>query len=416
MLLFESFVPTELLNQTNCIWCTTNQRKNNAHIFSRRIIKVNAPANQLRHSICAICNSNISKNIEDFLFKMTPLAYLADIILHNKLKSLKWIPNYYWNSSLKAWIIFIHDYKAKYETRPIQIMVNSNNQTLIYMSNELDMDSRRIAFLEKIKPDIIENKFTCHLSKLFPENFFPRGFYFDNQLILVGKSSEEIENLKAKILECTVDSEFSIKVKGNKNSIEKYQIKFQWNIKSYYDYCAKISFELYSLVAGREACLTSGFSELREIITNYKRIKSSEITLTEEETDKYFSSRFVAEGWLSYTEVNNNIAIFPMTDTLDDFNHTVYLYELQNGLVCATVKLFNLQFAQLILGQSPNPGKFRAWRIEYDLNKTQLKFFYAITDPIIAKQYQEVDETLKKMIITTNPNLMFTVKPNKGGL
>jgi hypothetical protein len=418
-IIYEKFVPEETSLDGNCIWCGEPFEKNKSHILSRKIIKNNSQYNLLKKTVCTNCNSTFGSNIEDFLFKKTPLGYLADMFLHREFKTLKWIPNYYWSNALNTWVIIVHDKKAnKEDVLPNQVMLDADNCLITFLNNNTNFLDKNKELIKNISADIKKDNFSTHESSKYPDNFFPRAFYLNNKLILTGINNLEINKLIQAIKNSKQEDKYSISKSGDYRFGDKYQANFKWDIKTYFDYCAKIAFEFFSLLAGRDICLESGFKDLRNSIIGNRLIKPLEVIYTEEDSRRVFSNKLVPEGWVSYVDIRVKVAIFPLVDTDQNINHSIFIYELKEGLICATVKLFNIPAVQLILGKRNPSINFRSWVIKYNIRTSEMQFFRSITDKDnIRSLTKELSGKLPKdSIITDSPNLVFKINHDKGGL
>jgi hypothetical protein len=264
---------------------------------------------------------------------------------------LKWIPNYFWNDGLGSWIIAVHDKAAKDDILPNQVLLYPDDKLGFFLKNNINARSKVKELEANMKRSLQKSDFSIHVSSKYPENFLPRAFYLKSNLILTGRTIGELEELKKKIENSVGSLELRSARIQTGDFIQKFKINFQWDFRVYADYCSKIAFELLSLFIGRDSCLDDKFDGLRNRVISYLELNPTDVVYTQEKQSMLFDSRLVPNGWMSYIEVPKGFFIIPLIDDEHQFDHCIFIYELPDGLVCATVQLFNLKPMQIVLGK-----------------------------------------------------------------
>lgn len=347
---FEEILVNENPGNGKCIWCNKAQKFNNAHIFSKKIIKKNHSSNILKLSVCTECNSYFGNKIEDWFYKYSPLGTFANQLKPNAskiLSNLKFVPNFVWNDQIKEWIIIHHD-KVE-DILATQLLLNSENKlsTLHYDNSGTKQVNDVFKIYQSIKERVIKGEFTDYINDKLPENFSPRFLKHKDKLILITRTFYDKARMVNKLVEGELGSvDFEIG-QLDPNLLEKLSIHYSWSIQRYFILCAKIGFEFMSQIMGQEFSQQRQFNDFKKGMYNAKFDK---ITIPFTEGKGYLANRLIPPGWVSYVKIPKNFSGFPIMTGQKKNCHSIFIYSVK-GYVLFDVKLFDLEPCQLVIAK-----------------------------------------------------------------
>ncbi|NMR34296.1 hypothetical protein HIO71_08750 [Chryseobacterium aquaticum] len=382
----KKIIPSEKTNGLElCIWCKKNNKKNVAHIISKNLLLSDHLDNKLKYSVCESCNSFWGSEIEDWIFKYTPIGEWKENILKvkkpnksNILSNYKYVPNFIFNSYYNEWIVVNHSNNGN--PFPEQIILTNENQLKIFNPKNLNYRENKLIFEEFILA-VKQESFTTYSSSLIEDNFSPRLVKISDKIILVAKNNNDEALYRKKLLNTKFSELQNLINKNIVGSIDKMHIHFKWSIKRYLSLTNKIAFEFLALIKGSEYILNEDFDDLRKSLLS-KKNKYDNISILNESGKGFAVKTLNFPYWITLGEkLNYNRKIdIPVLSILDDENFTisVIIYKYKN-LICATVKLFNIEISKLILSKTCKPlGKIYA--ITYCIKEDKLNLYESSTN------------------------------------
>ncbi|MGI9650243.1 hypothetical protein [Chryseobacterium sp. RLHN22] len=342
-------------HSTLCIWCKKENKKNIAHILSKSILISEHNKNKLFATVCENCNSFFGKNIEDWIFKYSPLNYWiskdnkGSIYLKDD-RSLIYKQVFLWLKEYNEWFISTN---IKGEQFPPQLIFKEDGEIICY--NYADGKIQNTIFYFKNFADVIERKdFTTYLSDKLPFNFNPRIIIYDSKYIVVGRDKNDIK----KILDCNFNyneittSTYLLKQKQHKELL----VLYKWSVKKYLKFCAKISFEFLSLFKGPEFVLNDDFDGFRQFLFHDKKDDFTQIPFLSGEG--LVKNRLTVNGWVSICDKVKISKSFQLPTFLlpeeNKFSFSLVIYKVDSYL-CASMKLFEIEVCNIILAQIYEP-------------------------------------------------------------
>lgn len=371
-----------------CIWCGCKNTKNVAHILSKKIIKTNKPNNYLKNSVCISCNSYFGNEVEDWLYKYSPIATLSAQWFHRgilQLKNLKYVPNFIWSERISEWVVINHSERPNFIGT--QLILTSNEGLLFSHFDKTgkmsSMDAQAVydVFWQAVKT----NQYTTYLSDKLPQHFNSRLFVHKNKVIVIARDEQDRQKLINKITASGQNYVNDAKpVEGNGHTrfdFDTLHIHYKWSIKRYMKLCAKIGFEFLSLLEGSNYCLNQAFQLFKNQILHNKDYDSHVVPY--QNGKGYRVNRFTAPGWLAYCEGENAPLGFPVLFTERKQCHKIFVYEV-NGYILLKVELFDLEPCQLVIAK--NMKLDYIYYAEYDFNNDQLEYYYCLKNLQIQSQ------------------------------
>lgn len=342
-------------HSTLCIWCKKENKKNIAHILSKSILISEHNKNKLFATVCENCNSFFGKNIEDWLFKYSPLNYWIskdnkDSIYLKDDRSLIYKQVFLWLKEYNEWFISTN---IKGEQFPPQLIFKKDGEIICY--NYADEKIQNTIFYFTNFADAIDRKdFTTYLSDKLPFNFNPRIIIYDSKYIVVGRDKNEIK----KILDCNfnhtkiTNSTYLLKQKQHKELL----VLYKWSVKKYLKFCAKIAFEFLSLFKGPEFVLNDDFDGFRNFLFHDRKDDSLQIPFLSGEG--LIKNRLTVNGWVSICDKVKISKSFQLPTFLvpeeNKYSFSLVLYKVDSYL-CASVKLFEIEVCNIILAEVYEP-------------------------------------------------------------
>lgn len=364
-------------HSTLCIWCKKENKKNIAHILSKSILISEHNKNKLFTTVCENCNSFFGKNIEDWLFKYSPLNYWIskdnkDSIYLKDDRSLIYKQVFLWLKEYNEWFISTN---IKGEQFPPQLIFKKDGEIICY--NYADEKIQNTIFYFTNFADAIDRKdFTTYLSDKLPFNFNPRIIIYDSKYIVVGRDKNEIK----KILDCNfnhikiTNSTYLLKQKQHKELL----VLYKWSVKKYLKFCAKIAFEFLSLFKGSEFVLNDEFDGFRNFLFHDRKDDSLQIPFLSGEG--LIKNRLTVNGWVSICDKVKISRSFQLPTFLlpeeNKYSFSLVLYKVDSYL-CASVKLFEIEVCNIILAEVYEPlGSI--YYITYSPNDDCLCFYEGV--------------------------------------
>ena len=390
--------PIEINQSKLCIWCDLPNRKNDAHIISRQLLKTNLKKNILKHTVCEQCNAHFGKYIEDWFLKYSPIGSWKQQFFQTKstyIKNLKFLPNFIWNEHFSEWIIVNHDNVP--DIIGSQVILGSNDK-LLYMHLNFEDDDKIIS-MEKIKSKfklaLKNNEYSEYVEKKLPENFRPRLFLYKGKVIIVSKTSEDIIRIKSKLENSSNEfknqNDFLSFGNINYNSLI---IHYKWSYSKYFKWASKIAFEFLALIENPEFIRNSAFNNLKSNMINPRTYRNDDVHNIPYVSGKgYEIGRFLPLGWVSmFFDAKKYNLDLPTFETANTTSHKIFIYEL-NGLLLCTIKIFDLELCQVILAENVNLESI--YYVQYDYLNDQLKF-YQTARKVFNKEFKQptFDEAL----------------------
>lgn len=391
-------------NETDlCIWCGLPNKKNNAHIFSRSLLKTNHLANILTNSVCVKCNSFWGNKIEDWFLKYTPIATWKNQIFGKSelLNNLKYVPNFVWLETIKEWVVVNHA-NVK-DAFPTQLILTLDASLLLFHFDKSMVVAKEDAddIYHQITSSINSGTYTSYMTNNLPDGFNPRLLCFNGKIILMSRNEEESNRLQNKILSKEVNtldnSTFKRKTIGK---IDNLVINYFWSIKKYAKWSGKIGFEFLCLLENSSLGFNDCFKSFKEQIFENSS-KDDKLKISSYEGKGLNVKRLTAPGWLTYVKAENAITGYPVFQTATKNCHKVFIYEIK-GYLLFCLSLFNIEPCQIVIAKDIKLDSI--YYIEYDYLKDELKFFTARKSDMLHKVSSDFVETIK--YFQENPEMM----------
>ncbi|TKB96180.1 hypothetical protein [Pedobacter cryotolerans] len=331
-----------------CIWCGEVNKKNVAHIVSRKLIKSEHEVNKLKRSVCTTCNSFFGNGIEDWIFKYTPVATWANQVFNKAktLSNLRYVPNFIWMDSINEWLVTNHDYVR--DLLGNQLILNSK-EDLIYFSGHLDHDTPELAtkIMNLIEDDIMDGRFTTYIEAKLPDNFSPRAFQYKGKVIVLGRTQEALARLLA-----AVEQQRSKNLRLESHTFPKikdYHTHYSWSIKRYLKLCSKIAYEFLTLMESDNFCKNIEFSSFKYWMLHSNNYAKS--TLPYVEGKGFNAQGLLPKNWLSLVDMSDAPETFPILISPKKDCHCIFIYEV-SGYLLFNVQLFNVEPALMIVAKN----------------------------------------------------------------
>lgn len=365
----------EVSSSKICIWCKKDYPKNISHIFSKRLIKTNKPSNILRKCVCKNCNSFFGSEVEDWFLKYSPIGVWSQQYFDSKskiLKSLKYVPNFFWSQTLREWILINHDKVPDFLGTQL-ILDNENNFILSYydITGKLERDELKEidGFFYK---SALENNYSKYITSKLPTDFSPRLFLFKGKVIIVARTESDSFKIISKLINTYDEKKLGegIITLSKLKSIDRLTINYYWSLKRYIKLCAKIGFEFLCLFKDSSFCLNKIFDDFKAQIL--KDNFYDKLVIPFEEGKGYNVKRLTAPGWISYVPIEKNIRGFPIINVTSPNKHQVFIYE-SDGYLLMTIKLFNIEACQIVVANEITLDDI--YYVEYDYINDEIEFF-----------------------------------------
>ena len=375
---FKIYQVTENNSECRCIWCKGKNPTSKAHIFSRRIIRSNLANNYLKSSVCHDCNAKFGSNIEDWLFKYTPISAWAPKPWSTleKGKEFQHVPNFGFEKKSKTWIVIDHSSNTNKYATQIRLGNDGKFNGVIQNSKGEKTADDLLPFFDLLQKSLLNNDYTTYESNDLPKDFNCTALLHKNKYILIGRSEAEINTFITKFLKQNRFIANPEKYATIKANIGNVQIHYRWSLKKYIKLCSKIAFEVLAKNMGSDFCLNSSFDELRKVVLkDIKRDDDLELIFTK--NDGYKVGRFTPGQWILLAENKALTTKFnklspPRLLFLDQEAHWVVIYS-HAGLILASVSLFGLDMVNLVLGNMEGICNLRV-AAKYKLDKNELEF------------------------------------------
>lgn len=397
--------PFELSESNLCIWCDMPNKKNDAHILSRQLLRTNCKANILKKSVCEKCNSLFGQQIEDWFFKYSPIGtwkqqfYQPEV---NFQKNMKYLPNFIWMEDISEWVVL--NYKNVDEIIGTQI-IHKSDDTLLVMHLS-DSEEKGIMLLPSIEETLaIEvGDYTEYKKKELPENFSARVFLYNSKIILISKTKEDALKIREKIKKSSFGSSNKECISVvNRFDFRERLVHYKWSYSKYLKWASKISFEFLALIESPNFAASSIFKSFKSNMIDPQSYKNDDEHVIPFLSGKgYQIGRFSPNGWVSmFFNAKKYDIELPIFNTENQNCHKIFIYEL-NGLLLCTVKLFNIEVCQIILAE--NADLKPIYYIEYDFINDKLKFYYTnkgvFNKRMTKKSFEDFSEVYNEQTMT----------------
>ncbi|UKB82109.1 HNH endonuclease [Chryseobacterium sp. MEBOG06] len=376
--------PKELATE-ECIWCKEKSNKNIAHIISKGLLRTDHFSNKLYQSVCEKCNTFFGQNIEDWIFKYSPISFWINRDIKNTMKinddkTIKYKKIFVWFHKLNEWFIALNE---KSNPFPSQLICNNKFEiTFFYHSGIEDLNEElNYTLLEKLINNVKRNNYSYYISDLLPTNLNSRIFEYNNSTIIISKTKDSadfflniIKNLK---------NINTIKFRNFYSDQKEYKyliINYKWSIKKHYKLCSKIAFEFLSLIQGSNFVNNSEFNGFKKFMFEKVKNEFSEVL--------YINGKGINEKRLSlngWVDVSNEAKISKKTiiptfnlNGLENFSFSIIIYKY-HSYICASIKLFEFEPCNIILSKSTQDFE-TIHLITYSAKEDKLLFYETTTD------------------------------------
>lgn len=372
--------PSELKLNKECIWCKKNNKKNRAHIISKKLtLNVhNAPV--LKFGVCESCNSICGK-LEEWILSRTPLNWIKLMLYvggSSKAKSKS--PAYYFSSVINEWIVFsIYADKERrnYHHTAIQFIIPNNDKNAYLASSNLMINvSETIDFF---KQSIRNKTYRIDNNKSLPKTFSPRLILDNNNVILIIKDKSEIGIVESFIKDITNDVQMNNGKLLKLNPTDS-RIHYKWSTINWTKFCAKSAFEALYLFKGSDLCLKDSFNNLREFVLSPLEKAKIDVVFNNKGPTDY---RFLNPIHVDLTNASPSTIPALIPDTKNG-QHEVVLYEV-NGWLVATVVFTGFPPVVLVLASDIEKLDL-VYKMYYDY-KEEKYYFYELSKPEKLKNY-----------------------------
>jgi len=369
-----------------CIWCRKKKLKNTAHIIMKNLLLSEHSNNKLKYSVCKECNTFWGSTIEDWFLKYTPLGEWKENILkikhkkkNNTLSNYKYVPNFIYNGYYSVWLVVNNSLKGM--PFPFQIILNKENKFSFFIAKQSQRKDFENLYLE-FKNAISHSNFTVYISKILDDDISPRLFKLEEKFILIAKNTAEKDEFILKFLNSSVNDIENIIKSNIIGSIDDMQIHYKWSLKRYLSLSSKIAFEFLSLIKGAEFILNKDFDNLRNSLISPKT-NFDNLSILYVQGKGYAVKRLNYPFWITLDDNFDNTQLIDIPTLIfeneDEFTFKIIIYKYKN-LICATVKLFEIEHSKIVLAKTNLPFD-KVYGISYKLKNDEF-FIYESSDSI----------------------------------
>ena len=372
--------PSELKLNKECIWCKKNNKKNRAHIISKKLtLNVhNAPV--LKFGVCESCNSICGK-LEEWILSRTPLNWIKLMLyVGGGSEATSKSPAYYFSSVINEWIVFsiyVDKETRNYHHVATQFIIPNNDKNAFLTS--FDLMTNVSETIDLFKQSIKNKTYKVDNNKSLPKTFSPRLILDNNNVILIIKDKNEIDIVESFIKDIKNDSQMK-NGKILKLNPRDSRIHYKWSTINWTKFCAKSAFEALYLFKGSDLCLKATFNNLREFVLSPLEKAKIDVVFNNKRPTDY---RFLTPIHVDLT--NNSPSTIPalIPDTKNG-QHEVILYEV-NGWLVATVLFTGFPPVVLVLASDIEKLDL-VYKMYYDY-KEEKYYFYELSKPEKLKNY-----------------------------
>lgn len=338
---FQEFTPSEHQTEKKCIWCGKEQPPNRAHIVSRKLTLTSHKSAMLTHSVCQSCNAKCGQ-LENWILRYTPLGWTRFFyyLSSNSRAKSEAIPSYFYAADEHQWLVYHLEGCKPAKTIDTQLILSKDGQlSLITEGSEWD--------LHAIMDSLRTGRYTVDARRSLPDDFSPRVLFTRGQLIVVGRTEEEIALLIQALRSGNWQEKCARRFQPSNSWLERQH--FKWSRENWLKLCSKISYEALCLFEGPSYCIRSDFDGVRSFILSGVSDKHHEIIFNRHGP---LESKDIPNtgGCVDLTNGQNCpkdfVAILP---NVEPGMHTVMIYEV-DGWVCSSVSLSGFPPCALVLG------------------------------------------------------------------
>ncbi|QQV03767.1 MULTISPECIES: hypothetical protein [Chryseobacterium] len=368
-----------------CIWCNGKSDKNIAHIISKSLLKTEHFSNKLYNSVCKNCNSSFGKNIEDWIFKYSPIKFWINRDIKNTMKinpdkTFKYKKIFIWFHEFNEWFIALNEDSNQL---PSQLIFTNKYEITFYYSSKNNIINNELNYqlLKSFIKDIKNDNFSIYTSDLLPKKISSRIFKYNNTSIIISRTIDNAHLFINTIKSLEIIESINFKnIYPDKKDLKHLVIIYKWSRKKYYKYCSKIAFEFLSLIQGNYFVKNSEFNGLKKFLLENEKNEFSEVL--------FINGRGINEKTLTlngWVDISNEAKISEKTtfptfnlNILNDFTFSMILYKYDSH-ICASVKLFEFEPCNIIL--SDTSQNFETIHlITYSAKEDKLLFYETTTD------------------------------------
>ncbi|MDQ0064319.1 hypothetical protein [Chryseobacterium lathyri] len=384
-LFFTVSKPPEEIATEECIWCNSKLNKNIAHIISKSLLKTEHFSNKLYKSVCHQCNSSFGKNIEDWIFKYSPINFWINRDIKNTMKinddrTFKYKKIFVWLPELNEWFIALNENSNQF---PSQLFLNNNFEIIFFYSSKNKTTNKKLNFnlLEKFVNNIKSDNYSIYTSELLPKNFSPRIFEYNNTSIIISRTNDNADFFINIIKSLKIIESIEIKnIYPDQKELKHLIINYKWSRKKYYKYCSKIAFEFLSLIQGNDFVKNSEFNSFKKFLLENVKNEFSEVL--------FVNGRGINEKILTlggWVDISNEAKISKKTifptfnlNALKDYTFSMILYKCDSH-ICASIKLFEFEPCNIILSDTSQDFE-TIHLITYSAKEDKLNFYETTAD------------------------------------
>ena len=359
-----------------CIWCKKNEKTNIAHIISKKLLKSDHKNNKLTNSVCEKCNSFFGENIEDWIFKYSPISFwvgrdiLNDMTLDSD-RSFIYKKLFLWFKEYNEWFVATN---MKGRQFPSQIIKKDDGRFYFYVYEKVNFKrENHLMEIQEIITHLQKKNYTTYLSSLLPQNFHSRIFRFNDIPIVIARNDNQAELFIKKILEISDVKKILLKSYRMRNKEHRHLIiLYKWSFKKYSKFYLKIIFEYLSLIKGSEFVLRKEFDDLRKSV----KLKNNSFVELMFLNGQGFNRKLFPRGYFQIIretlDKEFKMPIFEL-ELLQQYTFSMILYKNQ-GYLCASLKLFEIEQFNIVLAKIEEPLE-SIYLITYSADDNSLNFY-----------------------------------------
>lgn len=366
-----------------CIWCKKNEKTNIAHIISKKLLKSDHKNNKLTNSVCEKCNSYFGENIEDWIFKYSPISFWVGRDILNDMtldadRSFIYKKLFVWFKEYKEWFVATNIKGKKF---PSQIIKKGDGRFYFYIyKKDKLMRENYLMEIQEIITQLQKKNYTTYLSSLLPHNFHSRIFRFNDTPIVIARNDDQAELFIKKILEVNDVKKILLKNYRMRNNEHRHLIIFyKWSLKKYSKFYLKIIFEYLSLIKGSEFVLGKEFDDLRKSA----KLKNNSFVELMFLNGQGFNRKLFPRGYFQIIKETLDkefkIPIFEL-ELLQKYTFSMILYKNQ-GYLCASLKLFEIEQFNIVLAKIEAPLE-SIYLITYSADDNSLNFYEPVNSMV----------------------------------
>jgi len=338
---FQQFTPKEHKNEKRCIWCGKETPHNKSHIVSRKLTLTSHQSAILKYSVCQSCNSRCGQ-IENWALRHSPLGWTRFLLYlnSNRESDSDSIPSYFYAEDQHEWLVYRLEGGRATKTIDSQLIFKKDGQVMFFTE-------RPESQVDMILSYIRIGKFIPDPRPSLPEDFSPRAIVNRGQVIVIARTTEEIDLIVDSIRSDTWEEKSKNRLRPKSGGPIRQH--FKWSRENWIQLCAKISYETLCLFEGSECCLKPDFERVRKFVLESVSSHCREIIFDEHGPRRSQDTPYTG-GCIDMTRGQNCPQdFFALLPFVSPGMHGIILYEI-DGWVCSSVSLSGFPPICLVLG------------------------------------------------------------------